>query len=176
MRPFFEILFAAAFAFSALLVFSIFSSQQASCTVQPLFSPGSEPQIIALFSSAQKSISVEIYQFSYTPLSDVLETRAKAGVRVRIILDRTVTTNYAVAKELSANGVLVRFAPTSFERLHAKSAVVDSERILVGSTNWSFHAMFLNREAAVVVSSCPTVFEFERVFESDWSAAEPYIA
>lgn len=162
-------------AFIAGAVFSSFQGKSCGCSVQTLFSPGAEPLIVSLFSSSSKSISVEIYQFSYTPLSEELERKAAQGVQVRVILDRTVTTNYATARELAEKGVLVRFAPEHFARLHSKFAVVDSSVVLVGSTNWSFHAMFLNREAAVSISGCGAVSGFTSIFEEDWAASEPFL-
>jgi len=152
------------------------SGKSFGCSVQTLFSPGAEPAIVSLFSSSAKSISVEIYQFSYTPLSQELERKAGQGVPVRVILDRTVNTNYATARELASNGVLVRFAPEHFARLHSKFAVVDGSVVLVGSTNWSFHAMFLNREAAVAISECGAVSDFANTFEEDWAASEPFLS
>lgn len=167
----------AAVAFLAGTIFSSsFQGKSYGCSVQTLFSPGAEPAIVSLFSSSAKSISVEIYQFSYTPLSAELERKAAGGVQVRVILDRTVVTNYVTARELASKGVLVRFAPVHFARLHSKFAIVDSAVVLVGSTNWSFHAMFLNREAAVSISGCGAVSEFASVFEEDWAASEPFLS
>jgi len=174
---------ASAVAIVAVLAFLagafLFPSTQGKscgCSVQTLFSPGAEPAIVSLFSSSAKSISVEIYQFSYTPLSEELERKAGQGVQVRVILDRTVTSNYETARELASKGVLVRFAPEHFARLHSKFAVIDSAVVLVGSTNWSFHAMFLNREAAVAISGCGAVSGFANTFEEDWAASEPFLS
>jgi len=157
-------------------IFPSMQGKSTGCSVQTLFSPGAESAIFSLFSASAKSISVEIYQFSYSPLSAELERKASQGVQVRVILDRTVTTNYATARELASKGVLVRFAPEHFARLHSKFAVIDSAVVLVGSTNWSFHAMFLNREAAVSISGCGAVAQFGSVFEEDWAASEPFLS
>ena len=164
------------FFFAGTVSASFFQGKSYGCSVQTLFSPGAEPAIVSLFSSSAKTISVEIYQFSYTPLSEELERKASQGVQVRVILDRTVVTNYATARELAANGVLVRFAPEHFARLHSKFAVIDSCVVLVGSTNWSFHAMFLNREAAISLFGCDAVAKFGSVFEEDWAASEPFLS
>jgi len=167
----------AAFSFLAgAFLFHPTPGKSCGCSVQTLFSPGAESALVSLFSSSSESISVEIYQFSYTPLSQELERKAGQGVQVRVILDRTVTSNYETARELASKGVLVRFAPEHFTRLHSKFAVIDSSVVLVGSTNWSFHAMFLNREAAVSISGCGAVPEFASVFEEDWAASEPFLS
>jgi len=177
-----KMIIAAVFAIAAIsflagaFLFHPTPGKSFGCSVQTLFSPGAEPALVSLFSSSSKSISVEIYQFSYTPLSEELERKAGQGILVRVILDRTVTTNFATARELAAKGVLVRFAPEHFVRLHSKFAVIDSAVVLVGSTNWSFHAMFLNREAAVSISGCGAVSEFASVFEEDWAASEPFLS
>ncbi len=153
-----------------------FSPQQKSCpsSIQPVFSPGSEPVFIGLAGNAKTGISAELYQFSYSPLLEELVRAAGRGVKVRVILDRTVDSNYPTAKELSKGGVKVRFSTRNFERVHSKFAIFDGS-ILVGSTNWSFHAMFLNREAAVVLKDDSSLLAFSRVFEDDWASSEPFI-
>lgn len=160
-----------------LLIGSATTAAKARCAdAEPLFSPGSEKEFVSLMANAREGISVEMYQFSYSPLADALKAAASRGARVRVIFDRTVTDNYAMARDLAAAGVLVRFAPQKFSRLHAKFAIVDDEKVLVGSTNWSFHAMFLNREAAVILKDGSSIEEFSSVFESDWEESDAFIA
>lgn len=144
-------------------------------SIMPLFSPGSEGELIALARAAQSEISVEIYQFSYVPLMDALAGAASRGVMVRVILDRTIDKNYGTAKYLSQRGVLVRLAPLRFSRMHSKFALYDRKNLVVGSTNWSFHAMFLNREASVVVDDSGVSRAFSEIFEGDWSESAPYL-
>jgi phosphatidylserine/phosphatidylglycerophosphate/cardiolipin synthase-like enzyme len=59
--------------------------------------------------------------------------------------------------------------------MHSKFALYDRKNLVVGSTNWSFHAMFLNREASVVVDDSGVSRAFSEIFEGDWSESAPYL-
>ena len=163
--------------FGSILAYLFFLQTNPSCpsSIRPVFSPGSESVFIGLAGNSKKGISAELYQFSYSPLLEELVRAAGRGVKVRVILDRTVDSNYPTAKALSEGGVEVRIASRNFERVHSKFGIFD-EAVLVGSTNWSFHAMFLNREAAVVLKDDSSLLAFERVFGEDWASSEPFIS
>ncbi len=146
----------------------------ASCvngSVQPLFSPGAHELILNEVSAARQSIDIELYQFSFAELKLALADAAKRGVVVRVILEPTVTSNFDTAEYLSKNRVLVRWATREFTRTHSKTAVFDGKKVLVGSINWSLHAMKLNRESAVIVDDAKVAVEFKKVFEADWKKA-----
>ncbi|MFA6049140.1 MAG: phospholipase D family protein [Candidatus Micrarchaeia archaeon] len=142
-------------------------------TVRPVFSPGADAAIVAEINSAQKGVDVEIYQFSFAGTKEALVNAVARDVPVRLILEPRVDSNYDTADFLSKRGVQVRWANTNYANTHSKFAVFDSEKVLVGSINWSRHAMELNREAAVVVGDAKVAQEFEQVFEADWGAASP---
>lgn len=143
--------------------------------VEAVFSPsGSEPALLRLIDSAQSSLDVMLYQFSYTPLQDALINAQKRGVLVRIIMDSKIDSNLYTAEKLALGGVLVRWASRDFASTHAKFLVADGRSVFVGSTNWSRHAMVLNREAAVVIRNEQIAASFQSVFESDWSLASPW--
>lgn len=145
--------------------------------VQPVFSPeDSEPVLLGLVGSARESVDVLLYQFSYTPLQDALVDASNRGVLVRVVLDPQVESNLFTAEKLALSGVSVRWASREFASTHAKVLVVDGDTVFVGSTNWSRHAMKLNREAAVVVSSVAVAQRFLSVFESDWGSATSWKA
>ena len=139
-------------------------------SVEAVFSPGAEAEVMALVESANESIDVEMYQFSYVPLADELIEAGERGVRVRVILEPRLDgdDNLVTERELREGGVSVRWASLEFGRTHSKTMVVDGKTVLVGSPNWSYNAMLRNRESAVVVGSSEVAGEFERIFEEDW--------
>lgn len=139
--------------------------------VQSVFSPGADAVLVPLMSSAQKSIHAELYQFSFPELREAVASAAGRGVDVKIILDPTVDSNLDTAEFLKARGAQVRWGSQEYKYTHAKSAVVDGKKVVVGSINWSGNAMRNNREAAVVVEDEETAEEFERVFAEDWGKA-----
>lgn len=169
------------FAALAALAFLALASLNQNCpaTLLPLggtrstvlvASPGSEETILDFISSANRSLDVMLYQFSYPPFKAALAEAARRGVAVRLILDPKIDANLETASFLAANGVAVRFASQEFASTHAKAAAVDSKCLLAGSINWSRHAVQENREIAVIDCS-ETAAEFEKLFGEDWAEA-----
>lgn len=127
-------------------------------------------------SSAQSTLDVQLYQFSYADLKNALAQAALRGVRVRIILEPRVESNLETAQFLRQNGVSARWASREYTNTHSKTMVADGRRVLVGSINWSRNAMKTNREAGVVIESEELAREFLRVFEEDWAKATNVVA
>lgn len=143
--------------------------------IEALISPGIAPEVEGLISSANSTLDVELFQFSYSPLMDALVFAKNRGVRVRVILEPRLDgdDNLDAASFLSSRGVPVRWATLSFSRTHSKLAIIDGKSVLVGSPNWSYSAMFKNRETAVILHGGSAAGEFSRAFEDDWAAATP---
>ena len=108
-------------------------------------------------------------------MKDALVRAVKRGVHVRVILEPRVDSNYPTARFLAENGVTVKWATKDYTNTHSKTAVIDSKKVLVGSTNWSRQAMASNRESTVLVESESVASEFEEVFEEDWGKASGYV-
>jgi len=141
--------------------------------ITPIFSPDGKDEVVALLASAQTSLDLEVYAFSYVELADELISAQARGVAVRVLLEPNLGTdnaNLQTAETLRDGGVAVRWADPSRTN-HAKFLIIDSKTVLVGSHNWSWHAMNTNREASVLVEDAETVGEFEDVFQQDWNAA-----
>ncbi len=138
----------------------------------PLFSPGSEDEIISLIDSASSSIDIEMYAFSNKNLQDALIDAAERGVTVRVILEGRLSgnSNLKTASYLSANGVQVRFASYRYTLTHAKLMLIDGRKALVGSINFSNNAVKKNREAAVILYG-PAVSQYSSIFNQDWGDA-----
>ena len=82
----------------------------------------------------------------------------KRGVKTEIILevredeDRTIQANRRTGKMLSGGGVDVIYAPL-FKTTHTKCMIVDGELTLLGSTNWTYHALTSNNELSLLIRS-----------------------
>jgi phosphatidylserine/phosphatidylglycerophosphate/cardiolipin synthase-like enzyme len=164
----------AAVAFGAGFAYPHGGEEACAESVEVLISPGIEDELLSLLESANESIAVELYQFSHQPLRDALVEARGRGVQVRVILEPRLSgdDNVETAEFLASRGVAVRWASLSFANTHSKFAVVDEKVAEIGSPNWSYSAMFRNREAAVIVEGEAAV-EIARVFEKDWEAGSP---
>lgn len=143
-------------------------------SVETIFSPGVGEDYVSLVDGARESIEVQLFQFSYSPLVDALVEAKARGVRVRVILEPRLgspNSNLKTMELLRAGGVDARWARLDFDKTHSKFAVVDGKKVVVGSNNWSYHAMELNREAAVIIVDERVAREFLEIFEEDWRVA-----
>ncbi|MEW5955913.1 MAG: phospholipase D-like domain-containing protein [Candidatus Micrarchaeota archaeon] len=153
---------------------AFFTASPSAClngTAQALISPGTADELTAFLASAQQSIDVEMYVFTSSELKDALVQAAGRGVRVRLILEPRIDNNLATAEFLASKGVEVRWATTDYANTHSKLAIVDGKKILVGSINWSRHALYENRETALIVENERLAREFLAAFEQDWAQA-----
>ncbi|MEM4255027.1 MAG: phospholipase D-like domain-containing protein [Candidatus Norongarragalinales archaeon] len=153
----------------------IMQTQYCAASVQAIFSPGSQGDFESFALSAERTLDAMLYQFSNPGMMETLAQAAGKGVKVRVLLEPRVESNYATAEFLANKGVQVRFASKEYTNTHSKTAVVDGRKVLVGSTNWSRQAMRSNRESSVVVESVSLAQEFEKVFEGDWTKAKDFV-
>ena len=126
------------------------------------------PELKASIDSAEKSIQVCMYIFSFphekkSCVSEILESlgnAAKRGVKVEVVLERGFADasedlgrkNMEAFTELRKAGASVFFDDTSV-MTHAKVVVVDARKVFVGSFNFSEAAFMKNRESGVVIDS-----------------------
>lgn len=82
----------------------------------------------------------------------------KRGIDVQVIIDRqAIRSNeeqLPFARKLAQNGVTV-FWDDENVTTHAKLIVIDDDITVVGSTNWTYHALHLNNEVSVLIRSKP---------------------
>lgn len=140
-------------------------------STESVLSPGARAPVSAFLLSAQKSLDVEMYEFTTASgLIDVLEAAKLKGVSIRVILEPTVDQNLATAQKLRAAGIEVRWA-SGFSLTHAKMTIADNQSILIGSTNWSKSALDTNRETSIVIHDPDVTATYVQAFASDWAQA-----
>jgi cardiolipin synthase len=118
-----------------------------------VWSPGSEPALLALIASATRTLAVENEEMSDSAVVDALSAAARRGVAVTVVLTDDDEDASELA-ELAAAGVTVRLLPdrSSVLYIHAKVIVADGSRAFVGSENFSSASLERNRELGVVLS------------------------
>ena len=60
---------------------------------------------------------------------------------------------------------------TCYTHLHNKGLIVDRNKVVVSSTNWSENSLARAREAGVLIASPVVASYFADVFDFDWSIA-----
>ncbi|MEM1561742.1 MAG: phospholipase D-like domain-containing protein [Candidatus Bathyarchaeia archaeon] len=133
------------------------------------FSPrgGCARAIINLINSANKSIHVLIYSFTFDSIGYALIDAYRRGVDVKIVFEKNEVKDYSVYWMLREAGVSVR-NDTNPSLMHNKVMIIDSEIVVTGSYNWSVSAEERNDENIIIVRSRKIAEEYERKFEEIW--------
>lgn len=140
------------------------------------------PSVKALFDNAEKTIHIIMYDmkyYDYDPqteemlLFNALVNAAGRGVSVYVVLEQS-DWNADVNEDnelsggiLSSYGVDVRYDARTVTT-HCKMMVIDSQKTLVGSTNWSKSAVSSNNEANVIMTGSEISLEFLDYFNTLW--------
>ena len=159
----------------------------AAVRVTPVLSPDNYMQVIPdLLRSATKSLYIEQQyirsgqphiQTLLAAIRDVVA--AHADLEVRIILAPPkfaddFTKMERTLKDLRNDfnlrmGTHIRWLnPKHFVHCHNKLIIVDKQRVLVSSQNWSDMAVSRNREAGVLIHHAPIARYYAKIFTSDW--------
>jgi cardiolipin synthase len=143
-----------------------------------VWSPGSEPTLLALIGSARHSLEVENEEMANAQVVSALIAAARSGVVTHVTMtdDSSYSSNFS---KLEAAGVDVHLYPDTSSELyiHAKVIVVDagtvSEKAFVGSENFSTASMGYNRELGIITNDRAIVSELAKTLGQDYTGAAP---
>ena len=129
--------------------------------------------IVALLQSAQASLRLKIVEFDAPELIEAVAAPARRGVKVRVLFNKAgrggVSDNAAARAALQAAGVEVADAPHKLSVVHEKSLVVDDERALVMSCDWTAAGLAEARDYALLTKHRREVEEIAACFDADWA-------
>jgi cardiolipin synthase A/B len=152
------------------------AGNQATPGADLLWSPGSETSLVDLIDSAHRSIWIENEEMDEPYIETALETTARRGVKVTVVM--TEDSEYDSAfNELSRAGVVIRLYPSSYSALYIHAKVVDvdpgdaDEKVFVGSENFSVASLLYNRELGLVTSNRAVVATLAKAVETDAAGA-----
>lgn len=136
------------------------------------FSPGGDGLTLILreLKGARRSVDVGMFYLSDASLIEALCFLSSRGdVRVRVFADSEMgkPAQRPILEKLSAHGarVFVENLPRD-GKLHLKCAVIDSEKVITGSANWTSTAFDQNIEDVVVVGSEALALQYLVLFDS----------
>ncbi len=102
----------------------------------------------------------------FVELVEAVIARQQAGVDLRIIMSEYETAGYL--EQLEAAGLNVVTGVKIQQNVHNKGIVVDGQKVLVSSQNWSTDGTLYNRDAGVIIASVEAAQYFEQIFLHDW--------
>jgi len=123
-----------------------------------------------VLATAREKVDMALFVFSDQGIANRLETLARRGVKVRLLVDPGFATrNYSELLDLAEVGI-PRLARG--DKLHHKFAVVDNATVITGSFNWSPSAAHQNDETLLVIHHPKVADAFRREFGRLWQGAE----
>jgi phosphatidylserine/phosphatidylglycerophosphate/cardiolipin synthase-like enzyme len=139
-----------------------------------VWSPGSEPQLAALISSAARSVVVENEEMDSTSIENALESDAERGVDVTVVMTADSEWDSAFS-QLESDGVHVVLYPDTASALyiHAKVIDVDNTKTFIGSENFSTASLDYNRELGLITSAAGVLGPLNSTLSSDISNGQP---
>lgn len=117
---------------------------------------------------------------SYTNLIvDALEEAAGRGVDVRVVVDvggrGTPSRGEDRLLEMLGQAGAGVYVDSPQTGLHAKLMIVDDDYTVLGSTNWTYHAVEENNETAVIIESAGLNTHYAEFIDARIAEGEPYI-
>jgi len=148
--------------------------------VRVLVAPdNAETELVRELRTADRSIRIQQMSMDRGPLLNATLSAARRGVSVRILLSQAWYVreenrrlvewlrDLAARQGLDLEAKLVE--PRSrYGKVHAKGAVIDDDRVVVGSLNWNHRSATRNREVVVVLEGEAVGSYYGRVFRADW--------
>jgi cardiolipin synthase len=137
-----------------------------------VWSPGSEPALLALIDSAHRRLAVENEEMGAPAITAALVAAARRGVTVEVIMTKDSYWDRAFS-ELTAAGAHVHVFPYSDRALyiHAKVIIADGAKAFVGSENFSDASLDHNRELGLTITNPAIVSSLASTLARDYSAA-----
>jgi cardiolipin synthase A/B len=139
-----------------------------------VWSPGAEPQILAVIESAKHSLLVENEEMDDPDIAAALEASARRGVDVQVVM--TFSSSWvAEFNDLVAAGVKVStYSSDAPLYIHAKVVVADATTAFVGSQNFSVASLDYNRELGIITTDQALVVPMARTVMSDFVGGARY--
>lgn len=150
------------------------NSLQITATVSPLTCPiihvcftpyqNCTDKIIGEINQAEHSILVQAYSFTSKSIAEALVEAKKKGVSVKVILDKTQRTQkYSLIHFIVDNGIPV-WIDMDTGIAHSKIMIIDQDKVITGSFNFTDSAQKRNRENVVFISNP----ELAQVYTENW--------
>src|ERR1700761_559553 len=138
---------------------------------------------LKMINNAKQSIDVAAFYISdkpgsqLAPVIDAFIARAKAGVKLRLLVDQTFLKDNqdSVTRLRGIDGIEVRELPMgklTVGVLHAKYMYVDNAIVFVGSQNWDWRALDKIHEIGARIADPRLAQTFGAAFDFDWQVAD----
>lgn len=125
-------------------------------------------KIIGWISEAKSTIDICLYMFSNELLLNAIIDAHKRGVVVRLIMDSDCTKTTWVLGQI---GIMKRVKKSFFKNniMHHKFIIIDNNKLISGSLNWTMNAIRNNWENIFITNDHELVDPFKQEFKRLWA-------
>lgn len=145
-------------------------------TMQTAFCPSQECTTlpVAALDSAHTRIWVAMYSFTNQDLADALIRARSRGIDVRVIVEKQQAgSQYSQHRNLADAGIPVRI-DSNPNYMHHKFAVIDTDKLINGSMNWSGNGVGENNENVSLIASPELNQKFSSEFQKIWDDSDAF--
>ncbi|MBR9984225.1 MAG: phospholipase D family protein [Wolbachia endosymbiont of Homalodisca vitripennis] len=132
-------------------------------------------QITNAIDQAQKFILIQAYTFTSKPIAQSLIRAKKRGIDIKVILDESQTSSkHSVINELFEHKIpiWIDFKPAI---AHSKVIIIDEQKIITGSFNFSDAAQQRNAENLLIITGdSPLVEQYVKNWKNRQSQSKHY--
>jgi phosphatidylserine/phosphatidylglycerophosphate/cardiolipin synthase-like enzyme len=149
-----------------------FKATLRNAEVEVMFSPQNDPirrGVRPLLKHAEKRIDIAVFFLTHKHITEDLIAAHQRGVKVRVIIDATGAKNgYTKHELLRAAGIPVKVENWG-GKMHMKSAVIDDDKLVTGSMNWTSAGEYSNDENTILVQSPQLAAQYSKFFDKIWN-------
>lgn len=127
-----------------------------------------------VLATAKTSIKILIYEMGTGPIIDAIAAKARAGVKVEMILDVSEkSVNQKYMDQLTAAGANVIWSDPQFSYMHAKVLVVDEADAVVSTGNYGEYYLEKERNYVMHDRDPADVATLVSLFDADFARKSP---
>jgi cardiolipin synthase len=121
----------------------------------------------ALIQSAQTSIYIQQAEFDDPGLIQLLISKSRAGIEVRIILDQWQSVNQATLEQIKSHNISIHYYPAQKGQInHTKYLIIDQKTAMIYGPPWTADG-FQAHDLAVELSG-KSAWKAATLFSNDW--------
>lgn len=147
-------------------------AQPLGAKVQVWFSPdgGCTTAIVNELRDTKRTVLIQAYSFTSVPIARAMVEAHRRGVQVRVILDSSQRTEKYSSADFLANAGIEVLIDEAHAIAHNKVMVLDGERVITGSFNFTKAAEDKNAENVVLLRSQ----EIAATYAANWMAHQAH--
>jgi phosphatidylserine/phosphatidylglycerophosphate/cardiolipin synthase-like enzyme len=135
-----------------------------------------ETPLVDVINAATSSLRIMIYELADGGPKNAILAKARAGVDVRVILDKGQDASGYVFNQLQQAGAKVKYNDPKFQFMHAKTVVADDKIAFISSGNFGGHSIGELRDFVARVEEPKDVAVLASVFDADWQQKTPDVS